>query len=197
MVSTFHAFCAEMLRTYSGLVGLRPDFTVIDETEGYFLLRQLAGEMQLYHYRNLKAPAYYFPDILKAISRAKDELVTPEQYRQLGQCMLERASDEEAQLSAQKALEIAAIYGLYQDALHARGDTDFGGLIMLAVQLLQEYPEVLYEQQQRFQHILVDEFQDINRASGVLLRLLAGAERHVWGVGDSDQGIYCFCGASP
>ncbi|HEX6557636.1 MAG TPA: ATP-dependent helicase [Ktedonobacteraceae bacterium] len=196
-VSTFHAFCAEMLRGYGQLVGLRPDFTVIDETEGYFLLRQLAGEMPLYHYRNLKSPAYYFPDILKAISRAKDELVSPEQYRLLALRMLESAADEEAQLSAQKALEVASIYTLYQEGLRERGDTDFGGLIMLAVQLLQEMPEVLYEQQQRFHHILVDEFQDINRASGVLLRLLAGEERNVWVVGDANQAIYGFRGASP
>src|SRR3989440_11106798 len=196
-VSTFHAFCAEMLRTYGQLVGLRPDFTVIDETEGYFLLRQLAGEMPLYHYRNLKSPAYYFPDILKAISRAKDELVSPEQYRLLALRMLESAADEEAQLSAQKALEVASIYALYQEGLRERRDTDFGGLIMLVVQLLQEVPEVLYEQQQRFHHILVDEFQDINRASGVLLRLLAGEERNVWVVGDANQAIYGFRGASP
>jgi len=196
-VSTFHAFCAEMLRTYGQLVGLRPDFTIIDETEGYFLLRQLAGEMPLYHYRNLKSPAYYFPDILKAISRAKDELVSPEQYRLLALRMLESAADEEAQLSAQKALEVASIYALYQEGLRERGDTDFGGLIMLTVQLLQEVEEVLYEQQQRFHHILVDEFQDINRASGVLLRLLAGEERNVWVVGDANQAIYGFRGASP
>ena len=196
-VSTFHAFCAEMLRAYGQLVGLRPDFTVIDETEGYFLLRQLAGEMPLYHYRNLKSPAYYFPDILKAISRAKDELVSPEQYRLLALRMLESAADEEAQLSAQKALEVASIYALYQEGLRERGDTDFGGLIMLTVQLLQEVEEVLYEQQQRFHHILVDEFQDINRASGVLLRLLAGEERNVWVVGDANQAIYGFRGASP
>src|SRR2546421_1740122 len=196
-VSTFHAFCAEMLRPYGQLVGLRPDFTIIDETEGYFLLRQLAGEMPLYHYRNLKSPAYYFPDILKAISRAKDELVSPEQYRLLALRMLESAADEEAQLSAQKALEVASIYALYQEGLRERGDTDFGGLIMLTVQLLQEVEEVLYEQQQRFHHILVDEFQDINRASGVLLRLLAGEERNVWVVGDANQAIYGFRGASP
>src|SRR5205807_8019390 len=73
-VSTFHAFCADILRTYAGLVGLRPDFALIDDTEGYFLLRQLAREMRLSHYRNLTSPAYYFPDFLKAISRAKDEL---------------------------------------------------------------------------------------------------------------------------
>src|SRR5713226_6991415 len=195
-VSTFHAFCAEMLRTYGGLVGLRPDFALIDETEGYFLLRQLTREMRLYHYRNLKSPAYYFPDILKAISRAKDELVSPEQYRQLAEQMLAEVVDEESELSARKALEVAAIYALYEEGLRRRGDTDFGGLIMLAVQLLQEYPEVCYEQQQRFSHILVDEFQDINRASGVLLRLLAGDEQRVWVVGDANQAIYGFRGAS-
>ena len=197
MVSTFHAFCAEMLRAHGERVGLRPDFALIDDTEGYFLLRQLAGAIQLYHYRNLKSPAYYFPDILKAISRAKDELVSPEQYRQLAQRMLETAFDEEAILSAKKALEVASIYTLYEEALLRRGDTDFGGLIMLAVQLLQDCPEVLEQQQQRFQHILVDEFQDINRASGVLLRLLAGDKRNVWVVGDANQAIYRFRGASP
>jgi len=68
---------------------------------------------------------------------------------------------------------------------------------MLAVQLLQEFPDVCGEQQERFQHILVDEFQDINRASGVLLRLLAGEQRNVWVVGDANQAIYGFRGASP
>src|SRR5947207_4697025 len=183
MVSTFHAFCADILRTYGGRVGLRPDFALVDGTEGYFRLRQLASEMQLSHYRNLASPAFYFPDFLKAISRAKDELVTPEQYQQLAQRMLEQAHDEELELSAKKALEVASIYRLYQEGLRRRGDTDFGGLVMLAVQLLEEFPQVRYEQQQRFSHILVDEFQDINRASGVLLRLLAGDERRVWGVG--------------
>jgi DNA helicase-2/ATP-dependent DNA helicase PcrA len=196
-VSTFHAFCADILRTYGDRVGLRPDFALVDETEGYFLLRQLAREMQLSQYRNLASPAYYFPDFLKAISRAKDELVTPEQYQQLAQRMLEQAHDEESELSAKKALEVASIYRLYQEGLRRRGDTDFGGLVMLAVQLLEEFPEVRYEQQQRFSHILVDEFQDINRASGVLLRLLAGDERRVWVVGDANQAIYGFRGASP
>src|SRR5436305_2856732 len=68
---------------------------------------------------------------------------------------------------------------------------------MLGVQLLEEFPEVRDEQQERFSHILVDEFQDINRASGVLLRLLAGEERRVWVVGDANQAIYSFRGASP
>src|SRR6266487_5107717 len=88
-VSTFHAFCADILRQYGTLVGLREDFTLIDEAEGYFLLRQMSNAMHLRHYQKLQSPAYYFPDILKAISRAKDELVSPEEYAQLAQRMLQ------------------------------------------------------------------------------------------------------------
>src|SRR5207253_2917760 len=142
-------------------------------------------------------PARYFPDFLKAISRAKDELVSPQQYQDLAQRMLEQAHDEGSELRAKKALEVAHIYTLYEQGLRRRADTDFGGLIMLTVQLFEQFPAVLYEQQQRFQRILVDEFQDINRASGVLLRLLAGNERRVWVVGDANQAIYAFRGASP
>ncbi len=196
-VSTFHAYCADLLRQYGTLVGLRSDFTLIDEAEGYFLLRQQAHRMNLRHYQNLAAPAYYFPDMLKAISRAKDELVTPEQYMSLAQAMLREASDEEAIQKAEKSLEVAQLYALYQEALQRRGDSDFGGLLMLAIQVLTEQPEVLHAQQRQYQHILVDEFQDVNRASGVLLRVLAGQERRVWVVGDANQAIYGFRGASP
>jgi superfamily I DNA/RNA helicase/Zn-dependent peptidase ImmA (M78 family)/CRISPR/Cas system-associated exonuclease Cas4 (RecB family) len=196
-VSTFHAFCADVLRTYGSLLGLRPDFALVDETEGYFLLRQQARSMRLQHYRNLSYPDFYFPALLKAISRARDELVSPEQYRALAEAMLRQAQDDEAQQRAEKALEVASVYALYEAALQERGDTDFGGLIMLAVRLFTEFPEVLHEQQDKYQHILVDEFQDINRASGILLRHLAGEERRVWVVGDANQAIYGFRGASP
>ncbi len=196
-VSTFHAFCAEILRNYGQLLGLRPNFALVDETGGYFLLRQQARSLRLQHYRNLPYPDLYFPALLKAISRAKDELVSPEQYRVLAEEMLKQAQDDEARQKAEKALEVAAAYALYEEALQERGDTDFGGLIMLVVRLFAEFPEVLHEQQQKYRHILVDEFQDINRASGVLLRHLAGEERRVWVVGDANQAIYGFRGASP
>ena len=197
MVSTFHAYCAELLRQHGSLVGLRPDFALIDEAEGYFLLRQQANTIDLRHYQFLHAPTYYFPDMLRAISRAKDELVSPAHYAQVAQAMLQTAHDEEATKKAEKAVEVARIYALYHEGLQQRGDTDFGGLLMLAIQLLTEHPEVLREQQQRYRYILVDEFQDVNRASGVLLRVLAGTARRVWVVGDANQAIYGFRGASP
>ncbi|HLG65239.1 MAG TPA: ATP-dependent helicase [Ktedonosporobacter sp.] len=196
-VSTFHAFCADMLRQYGQLVGLRQDFALIDEAEGYFLLRQQANALRLRHYQKLHSPTYYFPDMLKAISRAKDELMAPEAYTDLAQRMKEQAQDDEAIEQAEKALEVAQAYVLYEQELRRRGDTDFGGLLLLAVQLFRQHPEVLQEQQQKYRHILVDEFQDVNRASGVLLRDLAGEEQRVWVVGDANQAIYSFRGASP
>ncbi len=196
-VSTFHAFCAEQLRTYWSLVGLRQDFACSDDAEGYFLLLRLANDLPLRYYQNLNMPTYHFPAILNGISRAKDELVSPLDYKWLALRMLKRASSDEEIERAEKALEIADIYALYQAALERQKDTDFGGLIMLTVQLLKEHPEVRQQLQQKYQHILVDEFQDINRASGVLLRELAGDTRHVWVVGDANQAIYGFRGASP
>ncbi|HEV2579710.1 MAG TPA: UvrD-helicase domain-containing protein, partial [Ktedonobacteraceae bacterium] len=162
-VSTFHAFCAGLLREYGSLVGLRPDFAFIDDAEGYFLLRRLGARLPLRHYQNLVNPAASFPAILSAISRAKDELTTPEMYAQLARAMLDGAQAmqetgekqyEEELERAEKALEIAEMYALYQRQLELQGDTDFGGLIMLAVQLLRDFPDVRLEVQERYQHIL-------------------------------------------
>lgn len=196
-ISTFHAFCADLLRTHGQRVGLRQTFELVDDAEGYFLLQSLAETLPLKQYQNLHNPAEPFQHFLKAISRAKDELVTPARYRELAAEMRRQAETEEALQAAERALEVAAVYELYQRALEQRGDSDFGGLIMLAVQLLMEHAPIQAEIEQRYQHILVDEFQDINRASGVLLRLLAGEQQRVWVVGDLNQAIYSFRGASP
>lgn len=196
-ISTFHAFCAELLRTCGQRVGLRKDFELVDDAGGYFLLRGLAGDLPLRHYQNLHNPTAPFLAFLKAISRAKDELVTPERYRELAYEMLAQATDDAAELAAEQALEVAAVYSFYQKALEQRGDTDFGGLLMLTVELLTRHSDLRSEIELRYQHILVDEFQDINRASGVLLRLLAGEQKRVWVVGDANQSIYGFRGASP
>src|SRR5205807_10545472 len=123
----------------------------VDEAEGYFLLRQLANQMRLRHYQQLWSPTHYFLDILKAISRAKDELVSPTTYTTMAQHMLEQAHDEDSQEKAEKALEIAHIYTLYDEELKRRGDSDFGGLLTLTLQLFHEQPDVLYAQQQKYQ----------------------------------------------
>ncbi len=196
-VSTFHSFCAELLRLYAPQVGLRPDFALLDTADGYFLLRRLAGRLPLRHYGHLSHPELHFATLLGAISRAKDELATPADYLCLAEAALASAQTDEERLRAGRALEVAQIYQVYQEALAAQGDADFGDLILLTVRLLQSVPETLAELRERYQQVLVDEFQDMNRASGVLLKLLAGERANIWVVGDQDQAIYRFRGASP
>ena len=196
-VSTIHAFCGDLLRRYGPLVGLRPDFRLTGEAEGYFLLRRVVNALPLQHYLPLAAPALYFPDLLRAISRAKDSLIEPEDYAATAQKMLDTARTPEDRLAAERAQEVAAIYHGYQQALAARGDADFGDLVRLCVRLFREHGETLSAVRQRFSAVLVDEFQDINRAMGILLKLLAGHDGALWAVGDADQAIYRFRGASP
>ena len=196
-VSTIHAFCGDMLRRYAPLVGLRPDFRVVGEAEGYFLLRRVASGLHLQHYMPLTAPALYFPDLLRAISRAKDSLIEPEDYAATAQTMLDAAKTPDDRIAAERAQELAAVYTAYQQALAARGDADYGDLVRLCVRLFRDNPDVLSAVRQRFSTVLVDEFQDINRAMGVLLRLLTGEDGTLWAVGDADQAIYRFRGASP
>ncbi|HEY7354916.1 MAG TPA: ATP-dependent helicase [Ktedonobacterales bacterium] len=196
-VSTFHSFCTDLLRLYAPQVGLRPDFALLDLPGSYFLLRKVAGRLPLRHYGNLNTPELHFATLLGAISRAKDELASPEEYLRLAEAALASAESDEDRLKAERAREVALVYQVYQEALATQGDADFGDLIRLAVQFLKEHPAALAELQERYQQMLVDEFQDINRASGVLLKLLAGERGNIWVVGDQDQAIYRFRGASP
>jgi len=196
-VSTFHSFCADLLRLYAAQVGLRTDFALLDLPGSYFLLRKIAGRLPLRHYGHLSNPELHFATLLGAISRAKDELAAPEDYLRLAEAALAAAESDEERLKAERAREVALVYQVYQEALAAQGDADFGDLIRLAVRFLKANPDALAELQERYQHMLVDEFQDINRASGVLLKLLAGERANIWVVGDQDQAIYRFRGASP
>ncbi|HEY7126167.1 MAG TPA: ATP-dependent helicase [Ktedonobacterales bacterium] len=196
-VSTFHSFCVELLRSYAAQVGLRPDFALLDTPDGYFLLRRLASRLSLQHYAHLSHPELHFASLLGAVSRAKDELAAPEDYLRLAEAARASAESDEERLKAEKACEVALVYQTYQEALAVQGDADFGDLILLTVRFLRGQPAVLAEVQERYRQILVDEFQDINRASGVLLKLLAGERANIWVVGDQDQAIYRFRGASP
>jgi ATP-dependent DNA helicase UvrD/PcrA len=196
-VSTIHAFCGDLLRRYGPLVGLRPDFRLIGAADGYFLLRRLADDLVLSRYQPLGAPAFHFPTLLAAISRAKDELCDAQRYADAAAAMRAAAETPEQRDAAAQAVEVAAVYTAYEAALSASGDADFGDLIRLTVQLLDERPEILTELRVHFQHVLVDEFQDINRAMGVLFHTLAGERGPLWAVGDADQAIYRFRGASP
>ena len=195
---TFHAFGLEILRKFGDRLGLDPDLRVADPGDALLLLEEELPSLPLKHYLRLYEPAFALRDMLTAISRAKDELIGPEGYRELGENMLAAAGDDEDEVEkAEKAIEVAEVFAAYERLLEERGVVDFADLIVKPVRLLQDDPGVGEALRAQYEWILVDEYQDVNRASGVLLRHLAGAERNVWAVGDARQSIYRFRGASP
>ncbi len=194
---TFHAFGLELLRQHHELLGLEPDIRVLDRSDAIALLEDLLPTLGLVHHQNLYDPALELKEILAAIGRAKDELTCEEPYAALAQAMLVAAGDDEKRRSAaEKALEVAKVYGVYQRTLRARKAVDFGDLILLPTRLLAARPALRDALRLRHRHVLVDEYQDVNRASAGLLKELAGDGRRLWVVGDSRQSIYRFRGAS-
>ncbi len=136
-------------------------------------------------------------DVVAAISRAKDEMADRVLYRALANSMRDAAGgDEDRAIAAAKCLEIADIYDLYEEAKTRHGGVDFGDLIALPAKLLETDAALRTAVQLRHRHILVDEYQDVNRASARLLKAVAGGGERLWVVGDSRQSIYRFRGAS-
>lgn len=194
---TFHAFGLELLRKYGERIGLPPSPKVLDEVAALFLLEQLLPDLHLNYYQNLFDPILSLRDILHAISRAKDELVGPGQYLVLAEQMRTNAVEPENIEAAEKALEVARVYDIYQHQLEREGLLDYGDLIAKPVRLLTEFPDVQQLIQLEYPHVLVDEYQDVNRASAILLKKLAGSGDGLWVVGDVRQSIYRFRGAAP
>jgi DNA helicase II / ATP-dependent DNA helicase PcrA len=196
-VGTFHAFGLEIVQKWPAGVGRTQAVKILDQTGQLALLEQNLHRLTLRHYQNLFEPAYELVAVLRAISRCKDELVSPETYRaEAEKAAAEAVTDEEIE-RAEKALEIAHVYQVYQQALEEADAVDFGDLIVLATRILEENPAVLGELRGRYQHILVDEYQDVNFASARLLKVLCGPNADLWVVADQRQSIYRFRGAEP
>ncbi|MBV8686878.1 MAG: UvrD-helicase domain-containing protein [Alphaproteobacteria bacterium] len=194
-VGTFHAFGLEMVTKWPSRVQRTEKVRILDETGSLALLERNLERLPLRHYQNLYEPAYELVHVVKAIARCKDELIGWEEYLTEAKATLAAASDEERE-NAEKAVEIGEIYRIYEEALVAEDAVDFGDLIRLPIQLLAD-EEIREAYQSRFEHILVDEYQDVNYASAQLLRALAGSCEDVWVVCDQRQSIYRFRGAKP
>jgi len=195
-IGTFHAFGLDLVRRYHDSFGISSDPPLFDRSDAIAVLEELLPTLPVIHYRNLWDPAMVLREVVAAISRAKDEMTDPARYRALAQAMLERAGNEEARVAAEKCLEVAHIYDLYEHALREYAGVDFGDLIMRPALLLEATPALRAAVQLRHRHVLVDEYQDVNRASGRLLKALVGDGKRLWVVGDSRQAIYRFRGAS-
>jgi DNA helicase II / ATP-dependent DNA helicase PcrA len=197
-VGTFHAFGLELVRRFHDKLGLPPDPTLFDRSDAIAVLEEILPTLPLKHYKNLWDPVIVLREILQAISRAKDEVVTASDYRALATAQDERAQasgDPDAIKAAEKVLEVASVYELYEKAKKDRQAVDFGDLIMLPT-LLFEKDEAVRATRLRHRHLLVDEYQDVNRASVRLVKALAGDGKNLWVIGDARQSIYRFRGAS-
>jgi superfamily I DNA/RNA helicase len=195
-IGTFHAFGLDLIRRHHERLGLPPQPTLFDRSDAIEVLQEILPTLPLVHYRNLWDPAMVLRDIVAAISRAKDEVTGPIHYRTLAQGMLAKSGNADERIAAEKCLEIACVYDLYEQAMRAHGAIDFGDLVMRPALLLESDPLLRAAVQLRHRHLLVDEYQDVNRASTRLLKALVGDGKRLWVVGDARQSIYRFRGAS-
>ncbi len=174
-VCTFHSACVRILRRDAHRLGFRSSFTIYDQADAVRLVQ--------YVLRDLNLDPKKFPPrtVHSTISAAKNELLDVERYTARASNIYER--------------RIAEVYAEYQRRLLAASAMDFDDLLLVCVQLLRAEPEVLAHYRTRFQHVLVDEYQDTNAAQNELVHLLAAEHRNVTVVGDGDQSIYRFRGA--
>ena len=215
-ISTFHAFGDGLIREFALELGLPPDVRVLSRAEVVIFLREHLFEFELDQYRPLGDPTRFLSALATLFSRCKDEDVTPATYlahadrltaeaAAAGEAVAaangeatdaDRDSADALAEAARRQLELARAYGRYQELLAASGFIDFGDQVALALRLVRESPAARAAVQERFRYILVDEFQDTNRAQAELVGLLAERHRNVTVVGDDDQAIYAFRGAA-
>jgi DNA helicase-2/ATP-dependent DNA helicase PcrA len=197
-ISTFHSFCQRLLREYGLHIGLSNDARLLSDVDQYLLIRNNFERFELDYYRPVGNPMKFVQSLLRHFSRAKDEVITPDEYLEYakGKALDQDKSGNGDADDASNLQELANAYHTYQTLLHENGEMEFGDLNMHVLKLLRERPAVLKELRKRFKYILVDEFQDTNWAQYELVKLLAGDERNITVVGDDDQSIYKFRGAS-
>lgn len=201
-ISTFHAFGDRLLRDYALDLGLPANFKVLTGTEQAIFIKENLFAFDLNYYRPLSNPLGHIEALLKHFSRLKDELITPTDYIDFVQNQNLQLKDPNYQLpttnpqEVDKLLEVAKAYERYNELMLQAGNLDFGDQIFLTYQLLKNNPKILKELQSKFKYILVDEYQDTNFAQNEIVKLLAGPKGNITVVGDDDQAIYRFRGAS-
>lgn len=172
-LGTFHRICARFLRIEAERIGLNPRYVIFDSDDQLQVVKQALSDLNYDDKRHRPRPIH------NVISRAKNELITPENFP----------------TNSYRDEIVARVYARYQALLEISNALDFDDLLMKVVLMLREYEDIREKYQQRFEFILVDEFQDTNTAQYELVRLLGGGYRNIFVVGDEDQSIYRFRGA--
>jgi DNA helicase-2/ATP-dependent DNA helicase PcrA len=199
-LATFHSFCEALLKDVD------PGRVVLDTVDHWILLRRNLARLKLEQYRRLAEPGQFLNDFVEFFSRCQDELVSAEDYQRYADLLASELESQRGILDAEtlaereelvaREREIARAYRASEELLREKKRVSFGSLITGAVALLETDAALRESLRQRFRYILVDEFQDTNIAQLRLLELLAGDTRNIFAVGDNDQAIYRFRGAS-
>lgn len=196
-IHTFHAFAEKVLRENALEIGLPNDIKLLDTTSQWMLVRENLDKFNLDYWRPRGNPTKFIHALLRHWSRAKDELVDPKDYLSYAESLkLDQDSSEAATSEIKRLEEIANSYHIYEQLLLEKGALDFGGLINWTLKLFKERPAILKKYFEKFKYILVDEFQDTNYAQYEMVKLLSGERKNLAVVGDDDQSIYKFRGAS-
>src|SRR5947209_8555888 len=199
-LATFHSFCETLLAEAD------PQRVMLDEFDHWILLRRNLRRLHLEKYRRLADPGQFLNDFVEFFSRCQDELVSAEDYQRYAAGLAARMEAERETLDEDTLVErletvalqqeLARAYRASEELLREKNRVSFGSLITGAVGLLERDAQLRGALQKKYRYILVDEFQDTNIAQLRLLELLAGPVRNIVAVGDNDQAIYRFRGAS-
>jgi DNA helicase-2/ATP-dependent DNA helicase PcrA len=199
-LKTFHAFCESLLKEVDS------DHLMLDKVDHWILLRRNLKRLQLERFRRIAEPGQFLSDFIEFFSRCQDELVSCGDYHRYTEQLAAEVEAERAELdrdtlaereeTVAREREIARAYQASEELLREKKRSSFGSLITGAVELLERDAALRAALQNRYRYILVDEFQDTNIAQLRLLELLANDNRNIFAVGDNDQAIYRFRGAS-
>ena len=197
-ISTIHSFCERVLRDHGLDIGLPVDFEILNASGQWLFMRRHFNEFNLNYYRPLGNATKFIKVLLDHFSRVKDEAITPEEY--LSYVKSQRLNYDNAEAAfteeAERLEEIAHAYHTYQALKLQERVLDFGDLLMYTLLLFKRRKGVLEYYRKKFSYILVDEFQDTNWVKYELMKLLAAPENNLTVVGDDEQSVYAFRGAS-
>ena len=213
-IVTFHGLCERVLRDYAIDIGLTADFKLINTTEAWILIKKNLDKFELDYYRPLGNPTKFIHELLKHFSRLKDEDISSEEYLKYALSLEksgkvageagEAGEDNKVKnklkndglLESARVRELAKAFCVYNKLLLDNGFLDFGDLIIYAIKLFKERPNILEFYRNKFKYVMVDEFQDTNWSQYELIKMLAAPRNNLMVVGDDDQAIYKFRGAS-
>ncbi|HEY0633612.1 MAG TPA: ATP-dependent helicase, partial [Thermoleophilaceae bacterium] len=188
-VETFQGFCARLLRDEALEAGLDPFFAPVTQADRLALLLERIDDLTLRRHEIRGNPAPLLASFLVRIDRLKEEMVSPAEYQAYAERLSREAVDDAARARARRELEFAGLYADHDALLDDRGALDSGGLVLHAFELLHRKPHVRARVSGRFQHVLVDDFQDVTFSEVALLRLLTEGQPSLTVAADDDQAI--------